>query len=68
MSVRPEARGRGIANALTTTLVNQAKELGCRRVILHSSEMALRVYERTGFVERCTLDFFATAPIWSGDH
>jgi ribosomal protein S18 acetylase RimI-like enzyme len=68
MSVRPEARGMGIAGALTQTLVAQAKSLGCRRVVLHSSAMAVGVYRRAGFVERCPLVFFATAPIWSGKH
>jgi ribosomal protein S18 acetylase RimI-like enzyme len=67
MSVRPEARGRGIAGALTATLVRRAKELGCRRIVLHASDMAAGVYRRAGFVARCTLDFYATAPIWSGE-
>jgi ribosomal protein S18 acetylase RimI-like enzyme len=68
MSVLPEARGHGIASVLTETLLGQAKTLGCRRVVLHSSEMAVGVYRRAGFVERCPLRFFATAPIWSGKH
>jgi ribosomal protein S18 acetylase RimI-like enzyme len=68
MSVRREARGHGIASGLTTILVEQAKTLGCRRVVLNSSEMAVGVYRRAGFVERCPLLFFATAPIWSGKH
>jgi ribosomal protein S18 acetylase RimI-like enzyme len=68
MSVRPEARGQGIAGALTTALINQAKQLGCRRVVLHSTDMAVGVYRRAGFVEHCTMDFYATAPIWSDDH
>lgn len=68
MSVRPEARGRGIATLLTETLVDAAVEAGCRRIVLHSSEMAKGVYRRAGFQERCELTFFATDPIWSGDH
>ena len=68
MSVRPEARGMGIAGGLTRTLVEQAKSLGCRRVVLHSTEMAVKVYRRAGFAEHCELAFFATARIWSGDH
>ena len=68
MSVLPEARGMGVAGALTETLVAQAKELGCKRVVLHSSEMATGVYRRAGFVERCKFRFFATAPIWSGQN
>lgn len=68
MSVRPEARGRRIAGDLTQTLLGQAKALGCRRVVLHSSELAAGVSSRAGFVERCRFTFFATAPIWSGEH
>jgi ribosomal protein S18 acetylase RimI-like enzyme len=68
MAVRPEARGHGIASALTDALLAQARELGCRSVVLHSSEQAVGVYRRAGFVEKCELRFFATAPIWSGEH
>jgi ribosomal protein S18 acetylase RimI-like enzyme len=55
MSVTPEARGRGIASDLTTTLLERAKELGCRRVVLHSSEMAVDVYRRAGVVDCCSM-------------
>jgi ribosomal protein S18 acetylase RimI-like enzyme len=65
MSVRPEARGRGIAGGLTTMLLTRAKEVGSRRVVLHSTEMAVGVYRRSGFVERCRFTVFATAPLWS---
>lgn len=68
MSVLPEARGRGVASALTRRLVEHARSLGCSRVVLHSSEMAAGVYARAGFVARCTLDVYATAPLWSGRH
>lgn len=69
MSVLPEARGRGIAQGLTTALLRQARELGVRRVVLHSSEMAVGVYERAGFVAHAPLAVYATARIWSGrDH
>ena len=65
MSVKPEARGRGIAGGLTTTLLRRAKEVGSRRAVLHSTEMAVGVYRRSGFVERCRFTVFATAPLWS---
>lgn len=69
MSVTPEARGQGIASGLTATLLERAKALGCVRVVLHSSEMAVDVYRRAGFVDRCALTVYATAPLWSGaDH
>jgi GNAT superfamily N-acetyltransferase len=69
MSVLPEARGRGVASGLTAVMLERARALGCRRVVLHSSQMAAGVYRRAGFVERCTFTVYATAPLWSGhDH
>jgi ribosomal protein S18 acetylase RimI-like enzyme len=68
MSTRPEARGRGVASGLTTVLLERAKNVGCERVVLHSSDMAVGVYRRTGFVERCRFTVFATAPVWSHAH
>lgn len=67
MSVLPEARGRGVAGGLTTALVHRAQELGCRRVVLHSTAMAAGVYRRAGFVDRCPLTVYAPAAIWSHD-
>jgi ribosomal protein S18 acetylase RimI-like enzyme len=69
MSVRPEARDRGIAKGLTTAVLQRAQERGCHRVVHHSSAMAVEVYRRAGFVERCSLTVYATARIWSNhDH
>jgi ribosomal protein S18 acetylase RimI-like enzyme len=65
MSVRPEARGKGIASALTNIALGRAKELGCRRVVLHSSEMAVGVYERAGFTKRCEIPVYANAMLWA---
>lgn len=68
MSVIPEARGRGIAAGLTTTMLQRAQEHGCHRVVLHSSEMAVEVYRRAGFVERCAMTVYANAQLWSSRH
>jgi ribosomal protein S18 acetylase RimI-like enzyme len=65
MSVRPQARGRGVASALTDVALGRAKELKCRRVVLHSSEMAVGVYERSGFRKRCDLTVYANSPLWA---
>lgn len=65
MSVRPEARGRGIASHLTGTALHRARALGCVRVVLHASEMAVNVYRRAGFTEHCRLTIHGTAPLWS---
>ena len=66
MSVRPEARGSGIASGLTTTLLRRARNIGCRRVVLHATEMAAGVYTRAGFAAQCSLNVYATTEIWSG--
>jgi GNAT superfamily N-acetyltransferase len=68
MSVRPEARGRGVAGALTTAMLARAREEGHRRMVLHSSTMAVGVYARAGFAPCGKLDVYATAPLWSGEH
>jgi GNAT superfamily N-acetyltransferase len=63
VSVRREARGHGVATILTEHLVQRAVDLGRRRVVLHSSEMALNLYRRMGFVERCVLPVYATGAL-----
>lgn len=65
MSVRPAARGRGVASALTHIVLRRARELGCSRVVLHSSEMAVGVYERSGFRAACELPVYANATLWA---
>jgi hypothetical protein len=63
-----EARGRGVAGGMTTTLLQQAKTLDCTRAVLHSTDMAVGVYSRAGFVHRCDLTVYATAALWSDEH
>jgi hypothetical protein len=46
----------------------RAKQRGCHRAVLHSTDMAAGVYRRAGFVERCTITVFATGSLWSGEH
>ena len=67
MSVLPEARGRGVAGGLTTVLLGRARDAGCSRAVLHSSEMAVGVYRRAGFVKHCRLPFHATTAVWSDE-
>jgi len=64
----PEARGRGIAGGLTTTLLERATDAGCSRAVLHSTDTAVGVYRRAGFVDRCPIQVFATASLWSDQH
>jgi GNAT superfamily N-acetyltransferase len=68
MFVPPEARGRGVAGGLTTTMLRQAKEHAFHRAVLHSTDMAVGVYQRAGFFERCIITVFATASLWSNEH
>ncbi len=64
MAVRPDARRRGVAAALTKACLLRAREEGRRWMILHSSapmEDAKRLYLRLGF-ERDPLVDWSPAP------
>jgi len=47
--VRSAARGKGVAQALNQLAIQRAVDLGMKRVVLHSSNMAVNVYRRSGF-------------------
>jgi ribosomal protein S18 acetylase RimI-like enzyme len=49
VATRPEVRGRGLARALTIKALAAAHRDGYRIGILHSSDMAKRLYEDIGF-------------------
>jgi ribosomal protein S18 acetylase RimI-like enzyme len=52
LAVLPEARGRGVGTLLTQACVEQARALGCTRVLLSTQPTmtaAHRIYERLGF-------------------
>jgi ribosomal protein S18 acetylase RimI-like enzyme len=68
VAVTPAARGRGIATGLMTEALTRARDAGCDRIVLHSSAMARSLYERMGFVERCTIDAYATGPLFGTHH
>ena len=65
MSVRSEARGRGVAGALTAAMLADAREQGLERCVLHSTDMAVGVYRRIGFTECARVTVHATAELWS---
>lgn len=53
LAVDQSARGRGIGQLLTETVINWAREKGAEKVVLISStklKAALRLYERLGFI------------------
>jgi GNAT superfamily N-acetyltransferase len=49
VATRPEARGLGLARNLTALALDQARHLGYRIGVLHSSPMAVGLYARLGF-------------------
>lgn len=63
--VHPSARGLGAATRLTELAVERAAEDGRSRVVLHSSEGAVNLYRRMGFVEHCGLPVYATTSLHS---
>ena len=53
LAVSPEARGRGVGEALVRACLRRAGELGAGRVVLSTQPdmvLAHRIYERMGFV------------------
>ena len=60
LAVAPQARGRGIGEALVRACLDAAREDGCTVVRLSSQEemtAAHRLYERLGFVRTPSLDW-----------
>jgi ribosomal protein S18 acetylase RimI-like enzyme len=60
VSVKNEARGRGVATTLMDHVMHACARLGRTRMVLHSSEMAVNMYRRIGFVDRCEIPVYAT--------
>ena len=54
----PEARRQGFGAAVTLAALRDARALGYRVGILHSSAMGFPVYERLGFRELCRMSKF----------
>jgi ribosomal protein S18 acetylase RimI-like enzyme len=60
LAVAPEARGRGVAEAMVRMCVERATELGYDALVLSSmvgQEAAHRLYERVGFRRASELDW-----------
>jgi ribosomal protein S18 acetylase RimI-like enzyme len=58
----PEAQRKGFGAAMTLTALREARSLGYRAPILHSTEMGYIVYQCLGFQEYCKLGLF----VWMG--
>lgn len=63
--VAPAARGLGVASGLMERVIERAAAAGRRRVVLHSSAMAVELYLRMGFAARCSLPVYATTTLHS---
>ena len=60
LAVAPEARGQGIGTALMKECLRRARRLGAACLTLHTTDMmqvAMRMYERMGFIRVPELDF-----------
>lgn len=49
MYTAPSHRGMGIATRMLPLLIDEAKQRGIRKVLLHASQMGRPLYERQGF-------------------
>jgi ribosomal protein S18 acetylase RimI-like enzyme len=60
LAVAPAARGQGIGKALMEECVRRAQQSGSTAITLHTTDMmevAMRMYERMGFVRTPEFDF-----------
>jgi len=60
LAVAPVARGHGVGGALMRECIRRARQSGAAALTLHTTEMmavALRMYERMGFIRVPELDF-----------
>ena len=64
MATKPEARGLGIASILMVVAMRAAKEMGHEVVVLDSSPLAVKLYQRLGFVTVTNFRLFAHEPAY----
>jgi putative acetyltransferase len=62
VATKPEARGLGIATILMVVAMRAAKAMGHEVVVLDSSPMAEKLYQRLGFVTVANFRLFADVP------
>ncbi len=56
VATTPSARGHGVGRAVTLAPLLEARAMGCHLGVLRSSDMALPLYQKLGFVEHCRFD------------
>lgn len=49
--VRPRWRSRGVATAIVSRLIEEARGRGCDKIYLESTDEARRLYQRLGFID-----------------
>jgi len=59
VATRPEARGLGIASILVITAMKAAKDMGHNLVVLDSSPLAEKLYQRLGFITVAPLRLYS---------
>jgi ribosomal protein S18 acetylase RimI-like enzyme len=57
----PEARRQGVGAAMTLAPLREARARGYAIGVLSPSDMGLRIYQRIGFREYCTVNIYASA-------
>lgn len=60
VATKPEARGRGLARALTLEVFRAAREAGQKLGVLHSTPMAKNLYAKIGFQDVAPFRVFAS--------
>lgn len=60
---RPESRGLGLASALTLKALYEARSLGYRVAVLHSSPMAQSLYQNLGFDDIAEFRLFGSEEV-----
>jgi GNAT superfamily N-acetyltransferase len=59
MFTSPNYRNRGIGTALFKKIVDEAKQLGYKKITLYATEMGRPLYEKYGFKDvHNAMDFF----------
>jgi GNAT superfamily N-acetyltransferase len=58
----PNARRQGIGTLITLASLREARMMGYRVGILHSSKMGVNVYRQLGFKEYCTIGHYLWSP------
>lgn len=64
VATKPDARGLGLAKALTLTALNEAQSVGYKLAVLHSTPMAQPLYKKLGFESIADFSLFASEDVY----